>query len=105
MIDPWQRIREKKAIDGESRSALVGMYGARGKKALDAVDQGMVKKYRDFFVVTGSSGDHVVSDGVCTCRDFAFRQKPCGHIIAVRIAEETGTFVTVDAWYQETWKG
>lgn len=104
MIDPWHRIGEKKCLDEESRAALIEMYGSRGKKALDAVMQGLVKKYRDFFVVTGSSGDHVVSEGVCTCRDFAFRQKPCGHILAVRIAELTGAYETVDAWYQESWK-
>jgi len=104
MTDPWQRICEKKMLDEESRAAIVEQYGTRGKKALDAVDRGLVQKYRDFFVVTGSTGDHVASEGVCTCRDFAFRQKPCYHILAVRIAEATGRFVTVDRWYQDSWK-
>ena len=105
MIDPWQRIHAKKALDAESREMLAALYGSRGKKAMDAVDGGLVKKYRDFFVVAGSSGNHVVSEGVCTCRDFAFRQKPCAHILAVRIAEETGAYTAINAWYQETWKG
>ena len=103
MTDPWQRIGEKKVLDDECRAAIVAQYGTRGKKALDAIDRGLVRKYRDFFVVTGSRGDHVVSEGVCTCPDFAFRQKPCYHIVAVRLAEATGRFESVDRWYQETW--
>jgi predicted nucleic acid-binding Zn finger protein len=105
MSDPWQLIGERKVLDDESRAALVALYGTRGKKALDAIDNHLVKKYLDFFVVTGTSGNYVICEGVCTCPDFAFRQKPCGHLIAVRIAEATGAFETVDEWYQETWKG
>jgi len=104
MNDPWQRIRKQKGIDSESRAGIIEWYGNRGKKALDAADRRLVKKYRDFFVVTGSSGNYVVSDGVCTCRDFAFRQRPCWHIIAVGIAEAAGLFEPVDLWYQDIWK-
>jgi predicted nucleic acid-binding Zn finger protein len=104
MSDPWKLIDERKVLDDEIRDALVARCGARGKKALEAIDKGLVKKYNDFFVVTGSSRDHVICEGVCTCPDFAFRQNPCYHILAVRIAEETGLFETIDAWYQETWE-
>jgi len=105
MSDPWTLLGERKILDDEIRAALVAQYGTRGKKALDAIDHHLVKKYLDFFVVTGSSGDYVISEGVCTCPDFAFRRKPCWHLIAVRIAEATGIFETVDTWYQEIWKG
>jgi predicted nucleic acid-binding Zn finger protein len=101
MIDPWQLILERKTLDDESRAALISQYGTRGKKAIDAIDTCLVKKYLDFFVVTGSSAHYVVCEDVCTCRDFAYRQKPCWHLIAVRIAEVTGSFEAVDSWYQE----
>ncbi len=104
MSDPWQLLCERKVLDDESRAALLAQYSTRGKKALDAIERHLVKKYLDFFVVTGSSGNYVVCEGICTCRDFAYRQKPCWHIIAVRIAETTGEFETVDTWYQETEK-
>jgi|SRR5208337_230271 len=104
MSDLWQQLYGKKALDDALRTRIVTEYGSRGAKALDAIDHQLVKKYLDFFVVTGSTGEHVVSENVCTCRDFAFRQKPCWHLIAVRIAEATGTFETIDAWYQEHWK-
>ena len=104
MSDIWQQLREKKALDDVLRAGIIAESGTRGTKALDAVDRNRVKKYLDFFVVTGSTGEHVVSENVCTCRDFAFRQKPCWHLIAVRIAEATGSFETIGAWYQENWK-
>jgi predicted nucleic acid-binding Zn finger protein len=104
MSDLWQQLCEKKVLDDALRTVIVAEYGSRGAKALDAIDSHMVKKYLDFFVVAGSTGEYVVSENVCTCRDFAFRQKPCWHLIAVRIAEATGTFETINAWYQDTWK-
>lgn len=72
MSDPWTLLGERKILDDEIRAALVAQFGTRGKKALDAIDHHLVKKYLDFFVVTGSSGDYVISEGVCTCPDFAF---------------------------------
>ena len=105
MNDPWPIPAAGKTLDEKSRAAIIDTYGTRGRKALEAVDAGQVRKYLDFFVVTGSTGDHVIDEDVCTCRDFAFRQKPCWHILAVRIAEATGKFVPVDTWYQENWKG
>ena len=104
MNDLWQQLREKKTLDDALRAGIVTEFGTRGTKALDAIDRNLVKKYLDFFVVSGSTGEYVVSENVCTCRDFAFRQKPCWHLIAVRIAEATGLFETIDTWYQENWK-
>ena len=104
MNDPWHLIVERKVLDDEIRGAFRTEYGTRGIKALDAIDQKMVKKYLDFFVVKGSSSTYVVCEDVCTCRDFAYRQKPCWHLIAVKIAEATGAFETIDSWYQENGK-
>jgi predicted nucleic acid-binding Zn finger protein len=104
MSDTWQIMSERKVLDDESRAALIAQYGTRGKKAIDAIDSHLVKKYLDFFVVTGSSAAYVVCEEVCTCRDFAYRQKPCWHLIAVRIAEITGKYETIEAWYQEKGK-
>jgi len=104
MSDIWEQLYGKKELDDTLRAGIVAEFGPRGTKALDAIDRHTVKKYLDFFVVKGSTGEHVVSENICTCRDFAFRQKPCWHIIAVMIAEATGTFETIDAWYQENWK-
>ncbi|MDD1703253.1 MAG: SWIM zinc finger family protein [Methanoregula sp.] len=104
MSDPLQELKEKKVLDEPARTGIVKEFGTRGQKALEFIDQHRIKKYLDFFVVSGSRKEYVVSENVCTCPDFAFRQNTCAHILAVRIAEITGLYEPVDAWYQETWK-
>jgi predicted nucleic acid-binding Zn finger protein len=84
-----------------AREIILQYCEERGRKALRAIDEKRVKKYRDFFVVTGSTDEHIVEDDFCTCRDFIFRGNRCWHMLAVEIAERTGTFQIVDDWYLE----
>ncbi|MFA5332077.1 MAG: SWIM zinc finger family protein [Methanoregula sp.] len=102
--DPLNGILKSRVLDEPARAGIVREYGSRGEKALSYIDKQKVKKYLDFFVVAGTRMEYVVSDDVCTCPDFAFRQKTCAHILAVRIAEITGLYEPVDAWYQDTGK-
>jgi predicted nucleic acid-binding Zn finger protein len=104
MSDIWQRLAEKKALDPAFREEIDAEFGARGKKALAAIDEGKIKKYLDFFVVTGRTADYIVDEDFCTCRDFMYRGRTCWHLLAVRIAQLTGTFVPVESWYQDQLK-
>jgi predicted nucleic acid-binding Zn finger protein len=104
MSDLWQRIAAKKVLDASLRLEIEETLGTRGKKALTAIDSGKIKKYLDFFVVEGRTDEYVVDDDFCTCRDFLYRSRTCWHLMAVRIAKETGTFLRIDAWYQDIWK-
>lgn len=96
--------REGLTPDVEKR--LVEEYGSRGKKAIDAVRSGKVKKYRDFFVVRGFSGEYIVEDDFCTCNDYLYRLSVkggiCYHSIAVRLAKTTGVYEEVDRWYLDS---
>lgn len=88
---------------------LIAEFGPRGRKALRAVRSGNVKKYRDFFVVKGSSGEYVVEDDFCTCNDYLYRLSvrggACYHAIAVRIAKATGDYEAIDQWYADVRPG
>jgi len=75
-------------------------YGKRGEKAIKLVEEGRVKKYRDFFVVV-SNDEYVVEEGFCTCGDFEFRKTECSHILAVKIARETGNYDSFDIFYMD----
>jgi len=86
------------------RAAIEQEFGLRGEKALLAIDTHRVKKYLDFFVVAGKTGEYIVDENVCTCHDFIFRNRECWHLLAVRIATITGSYDSVDQWYQDTWK-
>jgi predicted nucleic acid-binding Zn finger protein len=100
----WQRLAEVKVLDSTTRQAIIREYGQRGENALAAIDHQDVKKYLDFFVVRGKTGEYVVEEDFCTCPDFIYRNRECWHLLAVRIAQATGTFVKVDCWYQDQWQ-
>ena len=104
MSDLWQRLAEKKVLDASLRLEIEETLGTRGEKALAALDSGKIKKYLDFFVVEGRTAEYVVEADFCTCGDFLYRGRTCWHLLAVRIAQETGTFRLIDTWYQDRWK-
>ncbi|MEI7856729.1 MAG: SWIM zinc finger family protein [Methanomicrobiales archaeon] len=104
MSDLWDRIKEKNTLDAALREEIEVVFGARGKKALSAIDAGKVKKYLDFFVVEGRTAEYVVDEDFCTCRDFLYRGRTCWHLLAVRIAIGANLARPVDEWYQDRWK-
>jgi predicted nucleic acid-binding Zn finger protein len=101
MNDIWERLKKKPELDEEIRGEIEQTFGRKGKSALDAIDAGRVKKFLDFFVVEGKTAAYIVEDDFCTCGDFLYRGRACWHLLAVRIARETGRYETVDRWYQE----
>jgi predicted nucleic acid-binding Zn finger protein len=103
MSDLWHRISEKHNLDPVLREEIVATFGARGKKALAAIDTGKVKQYRDFFVVEGRTAEYVVDEDFCTCQDFLYRGRTCWHLLAVRIAIGSTMAEQVDGWYQDQW--
>jgi len=100
----WQRLAEQKALDPAIRGEIEAVFGSRGKKALAAIDDGKVVKYLDFFVVEGRTSNYIVEDDFCTCSDFLYRGRTCWHLFAVRIALATGTYRSVERWYQDLMK-
>ena len=103
MSDLWQQLQKRKDLDDTLILAIEQEYGVRGEHALAAIDSHRVKKYLDFFVVSGKTDEYVVDENICTCRDFIFRNRECWHILAVRIAEACGSFDRIDLWYQDNW--
>jgi predicted nucleic acid-binding Zn finger protein len=103
MMDIWRRLRQGGTLSPAIRQAIEETYAERGVRALAALDEGRVKKYLDFFVVVGQTGEYVVEDDFCTCRDFTFRGKMCWHILAVKIALIVGGYEEYSLWYQDTW--
>ncbi len=91
-------------LSPERRNEIIASHGARGRKALKAIDENRIKKYRDFFVVVGIHDEYVVDGDFCTCPDVVFRGGRCWHIIAVEIADATGLYEHIDLWYQDIWK-
>jgi predicted nucleic acid-binding Zn finger protein len=104
MSDIWERLHGGHELDADIRGEIVAAFGKKGTSALDAIDSDRVKKYLDFFVVEGRTAAYIVEDDFCTCGDFLYRGRTCWHLLAVRIAWETGRFVSVDRWYQDSFR-
>jgi len=104
MSELWQRLADKRELDGDLRAVIENELGPRGKKALAALDAGKVKKYHDFFVVEGRTAEYVVDEDFCTCGDFLYRGRTCWHLIAVQLAVATDRFSRVDGWYVDQLK-
>ncbi|MBC7109656.1 MAG: SWIM zinc finger family protein [Archaeoglobi archaeon] len=97
----WEEIEREGKLKPEFESWIIERYGGRGERALRAVKERRVKKYRDYFVVVGKEDEYIVEEGFCTCKDFLFREEECWHSIAVRIAKLTGEYDYFDVWYQD----
>lgn len=101
----FEDIRERGSLTPELEKRLIEEFGPRGQNAIDLVVAHKVKKYRDFFVVRGKSGEYIVEDDFCTCKDYLYRLSikggMCYHSIAVRIAKATGEYEEVDQWYSD----
>lgn len=89
-----------KKLDDRLVEEIKRKYGKRGEKAVKLIQEGRIKKYKDFFVVV-SSDEYVVENDFCTCEDFEFRKMECAHILAVRIAERTGMYDYYDIFYMD----
>jgi predicted nucleic acid-binding Zn finger protein len=101
MKDPLSDLASGRLPDQRIREHIMTYYKARGKKALEIVDQNRVKRYRDFFVVTGDTARYIVEDEYCSCSDFLHRGGNCAHILAVKIARAVGGYSLEDTWYYE----
>jgi predicted nucleic acid-binding Zn finger protein len=97
------RLREGAGLTPGIREEIVCALGDRGRKALAAIDEKRVKKYRDFFVVVGTTDEYVVEEDFCSCRDFIFRKGRCWHVLAVAVASLTGNYEEIDLWYMDSW--
>ncbi len=98
MADPFQVLEHEGELNETVRAAFIETYGNRGGVAVNAVIDGHVKKYLDFFVVVGNHDDYCVENEFCTCAASKYGSK-CWHTLAVQIAEKIQAYEEYDFWY------
>jgi len=97
-------LAEAGELTGPAVEALIDAHGARGRRAIEAVSEERVKRYRDFTVVVGHEAEYVVENGACTCKDSEYNLDPsqlCWHAIAVAVADRIGAVDHHDMWYSD----
>jgi predicted nucleic acid-binding Zn finger protein len=89
----------QRPISERTRRAVLECYGEQGRRALQAVEAGSVKRYLDFIVVVGVNDEYVVEDNLCTCDQSLLRNGFCWHQLAARLAVLSGACEEYDLWY------
>jgi predicted nucleic acid-binding Zn finger protein len=107
-VDDWQTaLAEAGSLSPDVVERIIAVHGSRGRKAIEAVGEGRVKRYNDFTIVVGHEDEYIVEDGGCTCEDARYNldaEDPtqlCWHAIAVAIAERVAAVDEHDMWYSE----
>jgi len=96
-------VKSEGKVSESHVSRLSEAFGQRVAKALEALNEGRIKKYvfkpsgRVVWIVVGKRRDYLVMPAIdyCSCYDFYFqfdRGHVCYHIIAQKLAEATGRF-------------
>lgn len=106
--DDWRvALAEAGELTPDIVAAILETHGDRGKRAIEAVTESRVKRYRDFTVVVGHGDEYIVEDGQCTCKDAEYNldaedpSELCWHAIAVAIAERIDAIDVHDMWYSD----
>lgn len=105
---PWEdALAEAESLDSGVVERILAIHGDRGRRAIDAVMEGRIKRYRDFLVVVGHNDEYVIDGRACTCFDAMYNLDPaddtawCWHAIAARIAVTIGEVDCHDMWYSD----
>jgi len=104
----WREIlREAEELTPKAVDEILARHGSRGRKAIEAVGEGRVKRYNDFTIVVGWGGEYIVEGHSCNCPDMEYNldtddpEALCWHILAVLIAEPLNRVDEHDQWYGE----
>jgi len=107
-VDDWRAaLADAGELDASIAAAIVEGHGDRGKRAIEAVAEERVKRYRDFTVVVGHEDEYIIEGGDCDCADATYNldtedpDQRCWHALAVDIAEGVGAVDEHDMWYSE----
>jgi len=110
-VDPpedWRAaLAERGKLTPAIVDAIISTHERRGQRAIEAVSEERVKRYRDFTVVVGYDDEYIVEEGQCTCKDAEYNldqsdpTERCWHSLAVDVAEALGEVDHHDMWYSE----
>lgn len=101
--DICNTVKSEGRVSESHVARLSEAFGQRVAKALEALQEGRIKKYvfkpsgRVVWIVVGKRRDYLVMPAIdyCSCYDFYFQfdhGHVCYHIIAQKLAEATGRF-------------
>ncbi|XES76664.1 MAG: hypothetical protein ACBZ72_10840 [Candidatus Bathyarchaeia archaeon] len=104
-----KQAKTQDKLSGKNLTELYDLFGQRFTKALEALKENRIKKYRfkpsnrSVWIVIGREREYLLMPEAefCTCDDFYFRVLDkkahlCYHLIAQKIAKNLGWYEVVD---------
>ena len=89
-----ERLKSDRRLTPELERAIIGMYGSRGKRALEAIKKSAVMKRGERWFVRSESGEYEIVRTLCSCRDYALNivtgkagVDMCYHALAKNLCE------------------
>lgn len=98
-MEIFSLLRREGKLSGEIRRKIVELYGSRGERAIEAVEQRRVYRRGRRWFVRGKSGEYEVVKNLCSCPDYVMniatgkaKVDVCYHALAKEIAEAIGFY-------------
>lgn len=92
-------LRAERKLSGEIRRRIVELYGSRGERAIEAVEQRRIYRRGRRWFVRGKRGEYEVVKNFCSCADYVMniatgkaKVDLCYHALAKEIAETIGFY-------------
>jgi len=96
-------LRREGKLTGEIRRRIIELYGSRGERAIEAVEQGRVFRRGRRWFVRGRGGEYEVVKSFCSCPDYVMNIATgkagvdmCYHALAKTVAEIIGAYRGVE---------
>ena len=109
LVEALETIRGERTLSEATRNELVKIFGTRFDHALNAVEEGKVRRLlfmpsrRVAWLISGRERDYFIlpKAGFCSCEDFYFRvisheEFLCYHLLAQRLSEALGRYATFE---------
>lgn len=100
----FERFRSERRLTPELERDIIDVYGSRGKRALEAIKRGCVRRRGERWFVRSESGEYEVVRALCSCRDYALNivtgkagVDMCYHALAKNICEALGGYYLIES--------
>lgn len=99
----FRKLQRGHALTQELEREIIRVYGARGRRAIDAVKgRRVIRRGRRWFV-RGRTGEYEVVKNFCTCRDYVMNISTekagvdmCYHALAKNISQALNSYYVVE---------
>ena len=99
----FKKLQRGEALEPELEKEIIEVYGARGKRAIEAIKGRRVIKRGQRWFVRGKMDEYEVVKNFCTCRDYVMNISTekagvdmCYHALAKNICQALNSYYVIE---------